>query len=311
MKAAQIDNYGDVSVIQVREAEKPTITGDQVLVKVAAASLNPFDSAVRAGYAQTMAPLNFPATLGLDFAGTIVEVGADVTGFAVGDRVYGTANAMFGASGAFAEFAAANASSTALAPKNVDDAEAATLPTAGISALQAIVDNMHLQSGQKLFINGGSGGIGSVAIQIAKHLGAYVATTASNGNIDYVKSLGADEVVDYKTQKFTDLIHDYDAVLNNTAGDDINDALKVLKKGSIAVSLVGPFDEKKANELGVTAIAQGTKVATKSLDDLRALVEDGVVDVVIDKTFPIDEIQAAFTARETESIKGKVVITIA
>ncbi len=310
MKAAQIDNYGDTSIIHVRETEKPTITDDQVLVSVTAASLNPFDTTVRAGYAQAMAPLHFPATLGLDFAGSIVEVGANITGFAIGERVYGTANAMFGASGAFAEFVAANASSVAIAPANITDAEAATLPTAGISALQAIIDNLHIQSGQKLFINGGAGGIGSVAIQIAKHLGAHVTVTASGENSDFVKQLGADEVIDYKTQKFTDIVHDYDAVLTNVGNSDVNEVLPAVKKGGVAVSLVGAFDEEKAKELGVTAIAQGTQVSTKSLGELRALVEDGVVKVTIDQTFPLDQIKEAFTARETESIKGKVVVTI-
>ena len=310
MKAAQIDTYGDVSVIEVREIEKPAISGEQVLVRVNAASLNPFDSAVRAGYAQAMAPFPFPGTLGLDLAGTIAEVGSDVTGFAVGDRVFGTANAMFGASGAFAEFAATNACNIAHTPENVSDADATALPTAGISALQALTDELGIQSGQKLFINGGAGGIGTIAIQIAKHLGAYVATTASSDNVEFVKSLGADEVIDYKSQSFTDTIHGYDAALDTVGGDSLNDVLHVLKKGGKAVTLAGQFDQEKATALGVTGSSQMTHVQTKVLTDLATLVADGVVKVTVEKTYPLDQIKQAFTARETESIKGKIVISI-
>src|ERR1700757_1915372 len=219
MKAAQIDSYGDVSNIQVREVEKPTITDDQVLIKASAASLNPFDQAVLAGHAQSMAPLNFPATLGLDAAGVIEEVGGNVTGFAVGDRVYGTANAMFGASGAFAEHVAASGKSVGHSPENISDTEAASLPTAGISALQAI-NTLAVEQGQKAFIHGASGGVGSIAVQLAKSRGAYVAATASTENVDFVKSLGADEVIDYKTQDYKEIVKDYDALFNTVRSDD-------------------------------------------------------------------------------------------
>jgi NADPH:quinone reductase-like Zn-dependent oxidoreductase len=309
MKAAQIDSYGDVSNIEIREADKPTINDDQVLIQAGAASLNPFDSAVLAGYAQSMAPLTFPATLGLDVAGTIVEIGGNVTGFAIGDRVYGTANAMFGASGAFAEFVAANAGSIGHSPKASTDAEAASLPTAGISALQAL-NTLGVQSGQKVFINGGSGGIGSIAIQIAKSRGAYVAATASTDNIDYVKSLGADKVIDYKTQDYKEVIKDYDALLNNVRSEAIDELLATLKQGGKAVSLAGPFGEGKATERGVIAEAQMTHVTTAALEELTTLIEQDSVHATIDKSFELDQIRAAYTALTTESIKGKVTIAI-
>lgn len=310
MKAAQINNYGNEAEIEITEIEVPTITDDQVLVKVAAASLNPFDSTVLAGHAQTMAPLIFPATLGLDIAGTITEIGHDVSGFAVGDRVYGTANAMFGNSGAFAEYAATGAANIGIAPNNSSDSEAAALPTAGISALQALVDSLHIISGQKLFINGGSGGIGSIAIQIAKKLGAYVTVTASTDNIEYVKSLGADKVIDYKSQNYKELIHDYDAVLDTVGGERINGLLVILKKGGVAVTLAGKFDETIATSLGLAVSTQATHVTTKALDALRHYVDDRTISVEIDQTFPLDHTQRAFTVRQTQSIKGKVVITM-
>lgn len=309
MKAAQIDDYGEITAIEVREVEKPTAMEGQVLIEVAAASLNPFDLSVLAGYAQSMAPLQFPATLGIDVAGTVAEVGEGIEGYVAGDRVYGTANAMFGASGAFAEFATVNAASIAKSPAGISDSEAASLPTAAISALQAI-DTLNVQSGQKVFIHGGAGGVGIVAIQIAKARGAYVAVTASATNSDFVKSVGADEVIDYKTQDYKELVTDYDAVLNNVRSEDTSEVLGTLRRGGAAVSLVGPFDEERAKELGIDASAQMTRVSTDSLDELTKLIDNGVVKPTVDRTYSLDEIQDAYTALKDESIKGKIVITL-
>ncbi len=311
MRAAQIDNYGDVSLIEVREVEKPEQVGDsQVLIEVDAASLNPFDQAVLAGYAQSMAPLSFPATLGLDLAGKVIEVGSGVTDFKAGDNVYGTANAMFGASGAFAEYAVTNAASVAVAPSNLTSDEAASLPTAGISAWQSIVKELNVQSGQKLFINGGSGGVGSIAIQIAKHLGAYVVVTASADNTEYVKQLGADEVIDYKSQNFTELIRDFDAALNTVQGESANDVLLVVKNGGAVASMTGSLDADKAAEREITNIAVMAHVSTDSLNALRELVEQDVVKITIDKRLTLDQIQDAYKTLANESIKGKVVIDV-
>ncbi|USN96158.1 MAG: NADP-dependent oxidoreductase [Candidatus Nomurabacteria bacterium] len=309
MKAAQINDYGDSSSIQINEAEKPTVTDDKVLVEVGAAGLNPFDLAVLAGFAKSMAPLVFPATLGQDFAGTIVEVGANVSNFAIGDRVYGTANAMFGGSGAFAEFTLADVSNIAHTPDELSDVEAASLPTAGISALQAI-DTMNVQNGNNVFINGGSGGVGSIAIEIAKSRGAHVATTVSGVNIDYTKSLGADEVIDYKTVLYSDVIHDYDSLLNNVRSNDNDKLLRTLKKGGVAVSLVGPFDEDLAKKLGVATSAQMTHINNESLTKLAQLIDQGVVHATIDRTLSLNQIKDAYDALANESIRGKIVISI-
>lgn len=308
MKAAQIDGYGDVSAIQVRDTEKPIVRDDQVLIKVGAGGLNPFDLMVLSGQVQSMAPLDLPATLGSDIAGTIAEVGSKVTNFAVGDRVYGTANAIGGASGAFAEFATTPATSIGHAPNNSSDSEAASLPTAGISALQAI-NTLNIQNGQRIFIHGGAGGVGSVAIQIAKARGAYVIATASAANKDFVTALGADEVIDYKAQDFRELVHDADAMLNTVRSDDSDDLLGTLKRGGVAVSMTGPFDETKAAELGVTATAQQTHVTTEALEELRDLVEQSAVHTSVDRSYPLDQVQAAYTTLGAESVRGKIVIT--
>lgn len=309
MKAAQIDDYGQSSNIMIREVAIPDPTDDQLLVEVGAASINPFDLTVLSGGAKAMAPLTFPATLGLDFAGVVTAIGQNVSGFAIGDRVYGTANAMFGASGAFAEFAVTNAANVGITPPNLNDVEAASLPTAGISGLQAI-DTLHVQPGQKIFIHGGAGGAGSIAIQVAKARGAYVATTASTNNIEFVQSLGADEVIDYKTQDFSAIIKDYDAVFTTVRSEDINDVLKSLKTGGVAISLVGPFDDSRASELGVTASAQMTHVTTASLDELRTLVESGAVKPHVFKTYLLDSTASAYDALANESVLGKIAISV-
>ncbi len=309
MKAAQINDYGDSWVIQINEVDKPAVSNGQVLIKVYAASLNPFDSALRSGYMKNTIRLNFPATLGGDIAGIIIEVGDGVADFGVGDNVYGQANVVAGSSGALAEYAATAAGQVAKSPVGLDFKQAASLPLAGVSALQA-VKSLNLQRGQKIFIHGGSGGIGIIAIQIAKNIGAYVATTATGGNIDLVKNLGADEVIDYKSQDFVRVLNNYDAVLDNVGGLEFDKTFQVLKTGGKVISMAGQVDQAKATEFGVTATAQSTKVTTEVLNELRELVEKGIVNPHIDKAFPLDQIREAFKARETGSIKGKVVIEI-
>jgi alcohol dehydrogenase len=309
MKAAQISEYGGPDVIKVTtEAEMPKIAADQVLVEVHASSLNPFDTMVRAGQVAGMVP-PFPVTLGGDIAGVITEVGSDVIGFTVGDEVFGQANVVAGNSGALAEFAATKATQVAKKPSNTDFAQAAALPLVGVSALQAITEHIAITSGQKILIHGGTGGIGSIAVQIAKHSGAYLAVTVPTDDVQKAQDLGADEVIDYKTQKFEEIIRDYDAVFDTVGGDVLEKSLSLLKSGGTAVSMVASADEAKTTELGVTAITQMTQVTTERLQKLCELVEAGVVTAMVARIFPLDDIQAAFTAREAGS-SGKIVITI-
>jgi alcohol dehydrogenase len=310
MKAAQINEYGDASVVNVVEVEKPKVNEGQVLVQVKAASLNPFDSAIRAGYMQQMIPLELPVTLGGDIAGEVVEVGEGVKDVSVGDTVYGQAAVVAGNSGALAEYAATAAGQLAKVPSNVTINEAASLPLVGVSAHQGLTQHINLQEGQKILITGGAGGIGRVAIQLAKYLGAYVATTAAGEGISVAKSLGADEVIDYKSQNFAEILSEYDAVFDTVGGDEFGKALTILKKGGIAVSMAAQADETQAQELGITAITQMTQVTTDSLSQLRELVESDVIKPHVGKVFALDQIQAAFTARDSGTVKGKVVIEI-
>ena len=309
MKAAQIDSYGDASVMRINEIEKPTVTDSKVEVEVHAASLNPFDSSVRSGYMQENIPLQLPVTLGGDIAGVVVEVGEGVNNVVVGDRVYGQANVVAGNSGAFAEYAVTAATQVAKLPKNLDYNQAASLPLVGVSALQAVKQHIDLQPNQKIFIHGGAGGIGSLAIQIAKHIGAYVATTASGHDIDYVKQLGADEVIDYKSQDFSELLNGYDAAFDTTPGNEVNKILIILKQGGIVVSMLAHANEAEAAKFGVRAVTQSTKVTTGALDELTQLVESDAVVPNIGKVFKLAEIKEAFVARES-GVRGKVVLEI-
>jgi NADPH:quinone reductase-like Zn-dependent oxidoreductase len=309
MKAAQISEYGDPSVVKVVDIPKPEAREGQVLVEVHASSLNPFDSSVRAGKVQQMVP-SLPVTLGGDIAGVIVELGKGVSGFSVGDKVYGQANAVAGNSGAFAEYAATKASQLAKAPSNLGMAETASMPLVGVSALQAVTKHIQLQPGQKILIHGGTGGIGSIAVQVAKHIGAYVATTVPGNAVGLAKELGADEVIDFQSQNFEEVVSGYDAVFDTAGGEVFEKSLKVLKQGGIAVSMTAGVDDSVTNSLGVTAITQGTKVTTEALNELAKLIEDGVITPHIGKTFPLDEIQEAFKARESGSVIGKITLQV-
>ncbi len=309
MKAAQISEYGDAGVVHINKADKPAVLDGQVLVEVHASSVNPFDSAVRNGTVKAMMPA-LPVTLGGDIAGVVTEVGSGVRGLAAGERVYGQANVVAGNSGAWAGFAATAVGQVARAPEGLDSEQAAALPLVGVSALQGLNEHLGLAAGQKLFIHGGAGGVGSIAIQIAKYIGSHVATTAKALDRGYVRGLGADEVIDYQTQDFAEVLHDYDAVFDTVGGDEFNKALGILKRGGKAVSMLARADEARARELGVTAITQGTKVTTEALDALRELVESGEVTPQVGQVFPLEQIQEAMRARESGSVRGKVVIKI-
>ncbi len=317
MKAAQYNSYGGPEVIEINDIPEPVVSNGQVLVEVYAASINPIDWKIRAGYMKEHVPLKFPVTIGGNFSGVVQEIADDITEFKIGDEVYGQALILNGGSGSIAQFVASNAANTAFKPKTVNHIEAASLPLVGVSALQALEQHINLKKGQKILINGGSGGIGSIAIQLAKHIGAYVATTVSTEHVDFVKSLGADEVIDYEKENAVDKLKDFDAVFNTAGAEAVNDVIKVLKKGSprgeaggILVSMSGAPDPKLAQEYGVKAIGQNTDTGAKNLTRLTELVDQGVIKPQIDKVFTLDQTKEAFEYQETSHPKGKVVISI-
>lgn len=323
VKAAQIKQYGGPDVIEIVDIEKPKPDTGQVLVKVYASSINPFDIKLRQGVFKESIPLNFPFTLGGDIAGVINAIGENVEGFSVGNNVYGSANVLSGATGAFAEFAAVPTSNLAKMPKNLDFNQSAAVVLTGVSAVQALVEHIKLQQDQKILIHGGAGGIGTVAIQIAKAVGAYVATTATGQGVDFVKKLGADYVIDYKKVNFIDLVSDYDAVFDTVGGEVFEHSFKVLKKGparigyaegvaggGIIVSMIAKDEKKLADQYNVTIISQFTKVNQEHLNMLTDFIERGKVKPYIDKIYSFDKIRDAFDYKENEEVLGKIVIQI-
>ena len=311
MKAARIDRYGGPEVIRVvPNADRPMLDPGQLLVEVWAASLNPVDTVLRSGAMQKMAPLRFPATLGGDFAGVVAEVGAGVTGFSVDDEVYGQANALLGGTGSLAELVAAQASMTAPKPKSVDFVTAASLPLVGGSAIQAIIDHLRVKEGHRILIHGGAGGIGSIAVQLAKHLGAYVIATVFTTQVAFVEQLGADEVIDTSHTPFEKEVRDVDGVLDTVGGEVAAKSYGVLRRGGTLVSMGAQPDEARMAERGVKAISQFTQPTTERLQKLAQLVDDGVVTARVGRVFPLERSAEAFRFREEKKPPGKVIVTV-
>lgn len=309
MKAAQLTSYGGQDALIINEIDKPVVSAGKVLVQVKAAALNPFDYAVRQGNYKEFIPLKLPATLGGDVAGIVAEIGEGVTGFEVGQAVYGMAGAVSG-QGSYAEFTPVSAKQLVSKPKSVDFVTAAALPLAALSAYQGIIDHIGAASGQKILIHGGSGGIGSLAIQIAKNVGAYVTTTVSARDMEYVKELGADEVLDYKTQDFSTILKDYDAVFDTVGGETNKKSYQVLKHDGILVSMVEDFDEELVKQYSVNYIQQNTVPTNENLTKIAELVDAGKLKINIDKVFPLDQAAEALEYLKTGHPRGKVVLQV-
>ena len=310
MKAAQLQSYGGKDAVQINnDATRPVPLAGEVLVEVTAAAVNPFDWKVRDGMYKEFIPLELPATLGGDVAGVVVEVGEDVGDLEVGQEVLGMANAV-GGQGSLAEFTPVKAEQLVPKPANIDFQTAAALPLTGISAYQALVDHMALQPNQKILIHGGAGGIGSLAIQIAKYIGAYIATTASAADTDFVKELGADEVIDYEAEYFAEVISDYDAVFDTVGGETNTKSYTVLKAGGNLVSMVSPPDEKLVDQYQIIYTQQSSKPTLERLIAVAELASTGKLHVHIDKVFPLDEAAEALEYFKTGHPKGKVVVQV-
>lgn len=305
MKAAQYGEFGDADVIKIVEIDKPTPKEGQILVEVRAAAINPFDYKLRGGAYGDMG-LTLPVTVGADFSGVVAEPAED---YKQGDEVFGTAQVLGGASGSIAEFAAVNVTGITAKPTNVNFEEAAALVLTGVSAIQAL-DQLNLREGKKILIHGGAGGIGSAAIQYAKHLGAHVATTAKVGDKDFVTKLGADEMVDYESQKFEDILNDFDAVFDTVGDETFKRSFLVLKRGGTIISMVERSDEGLGTEHDVKSLYQSTQVNTESLDKLKDLIEQGIIKPRVDRVYPLDQTVVAFKHLEQGHPQGKVVIKL-
>lgn len=332
MKAFVLESYGKQRALRQAELPTPELRDDEVLVRVHAASVNPLDAKIRDGEFKLILRYRLPLVLGHDVAGVVVKAGTRVRQFKPGDEVYARVDDF--RIGTFAEFVPVKEASLALKPKNLTMEEAASIPLVGLTAWQALVAKARVQKGQKVFIQAGSGGVGTFAIQLARHLGATVATTTSSANAALVKQLGADVAVDYKTQDFVDLLRDQDLVLNSQDGKTLEKSLRVLKRGGRLISISGPPDpafgeqiaangfvklvmrllsagvRRKARRRGIDYSFLFMKADGGQLREITRLIEAGAIHPVIDRVFPFAATNEALAHVESGRAKGKVVIRL-
>ena len=333
MKSYLIEKYGDMSVVKSAELPDPEVGADEVLVRIGAASVNPLDFKIRNGDLKQVLPYHLPLVLGNDLAGTVVQAGASVTRFAVGDEVYARPDKNH--IGTFAELIAVHQDDLAPKPATLTMVEAASLPLVALTSWQTLVVKGQVKPGQKVLIHAGSGGVGTIAVQLARHLGAHVATTVSAANADLVKELGADEVIDYRTQDFAEILEGYDLVLDTLGGETLEKSFGVLKPGGKVISIAGPPDANFAREMGAGPVIQQVmnalslkarhrakrhgvtysflfmRASGDQLREITALVDAGKIRPVVDRVFPFDQTIAAMEYAETGRAKaGKVVIAM-
>jgi alcohol dehydrogenase len=332
VKAFIVERYGSKDGLRAGEMPDPELREDEVLVQVHAAGVNPLDAKIRNGEFKLILPYRPPFVLGHDVAGVVVRVGPRVRQFKSGDQVYARPDDF--RIGAFAEHIAVKEESLALKPKGLTMEEAASIPLVGLTAWQALIEKADLKKGQKVFIQAGSGGVGTFAIQLAKHLGASVATTTSTSNVELVKRLGADVVIDYKAQDFADVLRDYDVVLNSQDGKTLEKSLRVLKAGGRLISISGPPDpefgeqirsswlvklimrflsfgiRRKARRRNVTYSFLFMKASGRQLREITRLIESGAIRPVVDRIYPFESTNEALAYVESGRAKGKVVVKI-
>ena len=330
MKILQIKGYGDIkSNLSFSEIEKPTISDNQVLIEVYAASINPIDYKIVEGALKQIRKLTFPAPIGFDVSGVVIKKGNNVNHLNVGDEIYSRVPS--DSPGTFSEFIAINADVVCLKPSNLDFIESSSLPLVGLTTIQSF-NKANLKSGDKVLIHAGSGGIGTFAIQYAKSKGAYVYTTTSTKNVNWVKELGADRVIDYKTENYLDIVKDVNIVYDTLGGNYTEDAFKVIKDCGKVISIAGAIDDESAKELGLNGLIRfflrlKSKKITKQansksayykfilmtpngnqLNDIKSLVEAEKVKPIIDKTFPFSETIDALVYQKSGRAKGKIVV---
>lgn len=332
MKALILKRYGGADQVAFADIPRPEIKPDEILVKVHAVGVNPIDNMIPKGAFKPILKFQLPATMGSDLAGIVVQVGSRVSRFKVGDAVFASIFDL--GAGSLAEFAAVPEHAAALKPANLDFVQAASIPMVGLTSWQAFNERARLKPGQKVFIPAGAGGIGTFAIQLAKHLGAKVGTTTSTANVDLVRSLGADEVVDYKKQEFEEVLRGYDAVLGTIWGNALKKSLRIVKPESMLVSLIGPPDTAFARARGMNFLMRlvfgllSSRIIRRAkkhdanysflfvrpdghqLAQIGALLDAAHIRPVIDRVFPFDQAKEGLAYLETGRAKGKVVVQL-
>lgn len=326
MKALQLVKYGEIKDSLVfNEVSKPTVQANDVLIEVKAAAINPIDKSIILGNLQSLIPIPFPSTTAYDVSGIVMEKGDEVHDFEIGDLVYSRVPQE--QMGTIAEYVAVNNIAVSKKPGNISFEEAASIPLAGLTALQSL-EHVGIKENDKVLIHAGSGGVGSFAIQYAKEKGAYVYTTTSTNNVKWVKELGADRVIDYKTEDYKTIVKDADIVFDTLGKNYTLEAFHVIKKGGKIVSVVGPLDEESAHAFGMadyklpeelSKLISEKEVSYKfifmhpngsHLGEIKSLIEDEKIKPIIDKVYPFSESVEAFTHLASGRAKGKIVIKI-
>jgi len=330
MKAFIVDRYGGNEGVRAAAMPDPDCGRDDVLVQIHAASVNPVDFKIRDGKLKFVLPYRLPFILGCDLAGVVVRVGSGVRRFKPGDEIYARPHGI----GTFAEFMAIKEDAVALKPKQLSMEEAASIPLVGLTAWQALIERANLRGGQKVLIHAGSGGAGTFAIQLADHLGAVVATTTSTANLDWVQRLGADIVIDYKTDDFETILHDYDVVLDTQGGETLKKSVRVLKAGGKIISISGPPDPDFGKEIGASwVVRQAMRLMSyrirksakrhhvsysflfmrpsgEQLGEIASLIDSGIIRPVVDRIFPFASTKEALAYVEKGHAKGKVLVKV-
>lgn len=307
MKAVRLTGFGGSDVLSLTDVAKPVPGTGEVLVRVVAAGVNPVDWKIRKGLFKAANPPP-PFTLGCDLAGVVVGVGEGVTEFKPGDEVFTFLSPM--KPGSFAQFAVAPSSSLAKKPATVDAVSAAALPVAALTAWQALFDHGKLRSGQTVLIHGGAGGVGHLAVQFAKNAGARVIATASKENAEFVKSLGADLVIDYKANRFEEMARDVDVVIDTIGGETQERSMRSLRKDGMLVSIVQPPDAAKLKEAGVRGTVFMVKPEPKQLGQIAEMVGEGKVKVLVSETFPLADFAKALERSEAGHVRGKLALKV-
>ena len=326
MRALQIIKYGDIQdSLAFNEISQPSVQANDVLIEVKAAAINPIDKSIILGNLQGMLPIPLPSTSAYDVSGIVVKKGNDVSNFEIGDLVYSRVPQE--QMGTLTEFVAVPTNAVSKKPGNISFEEAASLPLAGLTALQSL-EYAGINENDKILIHAGSGGVGSFAIQYAKAKGAYVYTTTSTSNVEWVQKLGADRVIDYKTEDYKTIVKDADIVFDTLGKNYTTEAFEVVKKGGIVVSVVGPLDEESAKMFGMADYKLPTELSNlvsekeaaykfifmhpngSHLTEIKTLVEDEKIKPVIDKVYPFSESIDAFTHLASGRAKGKIVVKI-
>src|SRR5450432_1932578 len=287
MKAIRIHEFGGPDVLKLEEVPRPAPAADEVLIKVFATSVNPVYWKIRKGLRKEKFPTNFPLIPGWDVSGEIEEVGSDIKNFRKGDEVYSRPDPT--RNGAYAEYVVVKGNQVGLKPKSIDHEKAAAVPLAGLTAWQGLFDHGHLQPGQKVLIHAASGGVGTFAVQFAKWKGAYVIGTTSKENIDFVKQLGADEVIDYKTEKFEDKLKDIDLVFDTIGGDTQKRSLKVLRNGGRLITTLKPENQEEAKEKNIHIEGFMAQSYPDQLEQIAQLIDAGKVMPVIAAIMPLEQ----------------------